>query len=57
MRYYLLATHRYGYKSEAVLREIDEFARISNRYLHGIYTLTDKPFIDGLLSKLETTYK
>jgi hypothetical protein len=30
VRYYLVATHRYRYKSEALANEIDEFARVSN---------------------------
>jgi hypothetical protein len=57
LRCYFLATHKYGYKSEAALKEVDEFAKVSTRYLHGVYTLTEKPFIDDLLNELNRIYK
>jgi hypothetical protein len=57
LRYYLVATHRYHYKSEAQANEIDEFAKVSKRYLQGIYTLTNKPFIDQLVYELKATYR
>lgn len=50
-RYYLVATHRV--KS----RDVDEFAKVSSRYLHGVYTLTRPRFIDELVHELRRIYK
>jgi hypothetical protein len=50
LRYYLVGAYRV--KS----RNIDEFAKVSYRYLHGIYTLAGPRFVDELVHELKRTY-
>jgi hypothetical protein len=57
LRYYMVATFKYHYKSKAQMREIDEFTSVSRHYLQRIYTLTEKTFLDSLVNELKTTYK
>jgi len=52
LRYYLVVTHRAYDRAKAVNVAID----ISKRYLHGVYALTQPPYVDKLFDKLRRMY-
>lgn len=57
LRYYIVATFKYHYKSKAQMREIDEFTKSSKSCIQGIYILTEKTFLDSLVHELKIIYK